>query len=159
MKAAAILAFAVLAAPLAFAAPKRLDDRGSPRSQVNVESRWLHSGEGLGPEQLNALVATIPNLEFRLDTSAYVGKRARIYLVIPEFVQGLRAPNGMRVEWTSRGQFMAGAALPGQRTLVYDGPIQKPSMQESLDLSLYLDARYLERGLRFDPAFEIDVGP
>jgi hypothetical protein len=159
MKAAAAVAILVLAAPLAFAAPKRLDDRASPRSQVNVESRWLHSGEGLNAEQLNAMVATIANLEFRLDTSAYVGKRARIYLVIPEFVQGLRGPGGMRVEWTTRGQFMSGAALPGQRTLVYDGPIQRPSMQESLDLSVYLDARYLERGLRFDPAFEIDVAP
>lgn len=159
MKAAALLAMLVLAAPAALGAPKRLDDRGSPRSVVNVESRWVHAGDGLSAEQLNAMVATVPNLEFRLDTSAYVGKRARIYLVIPELVQGLRGPNGMRVEWTTRGQFMAGAALPGQRTLVYDGLIQRPSMQESLDLSVYLDARYLERGLRFDPAFEIDVAP
>ena len=159
MKVVALLAMLALAAPAALAAPKRLDDRASPRSLVNVESRWVHSGNGLNAEQLNAMVATIPNLEFRLDTSPYVGKRARIYLVIPDFVQGLRAPNGMRVEWTTRGQFMAGAALPGQRALVYDGLIQRPSMQESLDLSIYLDARYLERGLRFDPAFEIDVAP
>jgi len=159
MKSATFLLALLVATSSAVAAPKRLDDRGSPRSQVNVESRWVHSGEGLNPEQMNAMVATIPNLEFRLDTSAYVGKRARIYLVIPEFVQGLRGPNGMRVEWTTRGQFMAGAALPGQRALVYDGPIQRSSMQESLDLSVYLDARYLERGLRFDPVFEIDVVP
>ena len=159
MKAIALCVALALAAATANAAPKRLDDRASPRSQVNVESRWLHSGEGLNAEQLNAMVATVNNLEFRLDTSAYVGKRARIYLVIPEFVQGLRGPAGMRVEWTTRGQFMAGSALPGQRTLVYDGMVQRPSMQETLDLSVFLDARYLERGLRFDPAFEIDVAP
>jgi hypothetical protein len=88
-----------------------------------------------------------------------VGKRARIYLVIPEFVQGLRASTGMRVEWTARGSFLAGSALPGQRALVYDGLVQKPSMHEALDLSVYLDARYLERALRFDPAFEIDAAP
>lgn len=159
MRAAALaLAFA-LAATASAAAPKKLDDRGSPRSLVNVESRWLHSGEGLSPEQLNAMVATVTNLEFRLDTSAYVGKRARIYLVIPEFVQGLRSSAGMRVEWTSRGSFLSGAALPGQRTLVYDGLVQRPTLHEALDLSVYLDARYLERGLRFDPAFEIDVAP
>lgn len=156
--AALALALCIAAFPAA-AAPKRLDDRGSPRSVVNVESRWLHSGEGLTPEQLNAMVATVTNLEFRLDTSAYVGKRARIYLVIPEVVQGLRSPSGMRVEWTSRGNFLAGAALPGQRTLVYDGLVQRPSLHEALDLSVYLDARYLERGLRFDPVFEIDVAP
>jgi hypothetical protein len=155
---ALLLALLVAAVP-APAAPKRLEDRGSPRSIVNAEPRWLHAGEGLGPEQLNAMVATVPNLEFRLDTAAYVGKRARIYLVLPEFVPGLRAQNGMRVEWTSRGSFLAGSALPGQRTLVYDGLVQRPVLHETLDLSVYLDARYLDRGLRFDPTFEIDVVP
>ena len=159
MKRAALWIALMLAAAPALAAPKRLDDRGSPRSVVNVESRWLHAGEGLNAEQLNAMVATITNLEFRLDTAAYVGKRARIYLVIPEFVQGLRASTAMRVEWTSRGSFLAGSALPGQRVLVYDGLVQRPSMHEALDVNVYLDARYLERGLRFDPAFEIDAAP
>jgi hypothetical protein len=149
----------VLATQPALAAPKRLDDRGSPRSIVNVEPRWLHTSDGLTQEQLNAMVATVPNLEFRLDTSAFVGKRARIYLVVPEFVAGLRAPNGMRLEWTSRGSFLAGSALPGQRTLVYDGVVQRPVLHETLDLSVFLDARYLDRGLRFDPTFEIDVVP
>jgi hypothetical protein len=32
-------------------------------------------------------------------------------------------------------------------------------MHEALDLSIYLDARYFERGLRFEPRFEIDVLP
>ena len=159
MRATALALALVVAASAAAAAPKRLDDHASPRSVVNVESRWVHAGEGLNPQQLNAMVATIPNLEFRLDTSAYVGKRARIYLVIPEFVQGLQAPSGMRVEWTARGSFTAGAALPGQRVLVYDGMIQRPALQESLDLSVFLDARHIERALRFDPTFEIDVQP
>jgi hypothetical protein len=78
---------------------------------------------------------------------------------VPEFVAGLRAPNGMRLEWTSRGSFLAGSALPGQRTLVYDGVVQRPVLHETLDLSVFLDARYLDRGLRFDPTFEIDVVP
>lgn len=143
----------------AMAAPKKLDDRGSPRSVVHADSRWAHSGEGLSADETNAMVATIPNLEFRLDTSAYVGKRARIYLVIPDIVPGLRSPTGMRVQWTSRGSLLGGSASPGQRTLVYEGPVQRPTMQEALDLTVHLDARYFERGLRFDPVFEIDVAP
>ena len=156
--AALVLAFALSGTAAAWAGT-RLDDSASPRSQVNVESRWLHSQPGMSPEQFNAMVATVPNLEFRLDTSRYVGKRARIYLVVPDFVPGLRSPSGLRVEWTTRGVFMPGTALPGQRTLVYDGPIQRPMIQESLDLALYLDARHLERGLRLEPRFEIDVAP
>lgn len=159
MKRAAFILVLACAVAAADAAPKKLDDRASPRSVVNTQSRWLHSGEGLTAEQSNAMVATIPNLEFRLDTSAYVGKRARIYLVIPDAVQGLRASSAMRVEWTSRGSFLPGSALPGQRTLVYDGPVQRASLHEALDLSVYLDARYLDAGLRFDPTFEIDVVP
>ncbi|APV48428.1 hypothetical protein BWI17_01235 [Betaproteobacteria bacterium GR16-43] len=150
---------AMLFAALACEAGVRLDDSASPRSRVDVQSRWLHSEEGLTPERMNAMVADITNLEFRLDTSRYVGKRARIYLVVPAFIQGLRSPDGLRVEWRPRGTFLAGSALPGQRTLVYDGPIQRASLHEAFDVSLYLDARYLDRGLRFDPTFEIDVAP
>jgi hypothetical protein len=139
---------------------EKLDDAGSPRSRVDTTVRWLHTNEGLTtPELINAMVATVPNLEFRLDTSRYVGKKARIYLVVPDFMPGLRSPSGLRVEWKTRGAFLAGSALPGTRALVYDGTIKLPSMHEALDLSIYLDARYFERGLRVEPRFEIDVLP
>jgi hypothetical protein len=78
---------------------------------------------------------------------------------MPAFIPGLRSPDGLRIEWRPRGTFLAGSASPGQRTLVYDGPIQRASLHEAFDVSLYLDARYLDRGLRFDPTFEIDVAP
>ncbi|QJR13885.1 hypothetical protein [Usitatibacter palustris] len=155
---AAVLFACAAAAPFAQAGT-RLDDSGSPRSRVEVQSRWLHHDEGLSPERLNAMVADITNLEFRLDTSRYVGKRARIYFVIPDFISGLRSVSGMRVEWRSRGTFLPGSALPGQRALVYDGLIQRPSIHESLDLQIYLDARHIDRITRFDPSFEIDVAP
>jgi hypothetical protein len=154
------LAFALLFVSLGASAGVKLDDSASPRSRVDATVRWLHAGEGLTtPDLLNAMVAKEPNLEIRLDTSPYVGKKARIYLVVPDFMPGLRSPTGMRVEWKTRGTFLAGSALPGARTLVYDGTIQRASIHESLDLSLYLDARHFERGLRFEPSFEIDVLP
>jgi hypothetical protein len=159
MRAIALVLATMLAAATAASAGTRLDDRASPRSQVNIESRFLHSGEGLSPDEFNALVANISSLEFRLDTSRYVGKRGRIYLVVPDLVPGVRSPSAMRIEWKTRGVFMPGSALPGQRTLVYDGPIVKAMTQESLDFVFYLDARHLERGVRFEPAFEIDVAP
>jgi hypothetical protein len=140
-------------------AATRLDDSASPRHVVNVETRWLHAEEGLTPDQLNALVATVTNLEFRLDTSRYVGKRGRIWLVLPDVVPGLRSPEALRVEWTTRGTFLSGSAFAGQRTLVYEGPIRQASLHEALDLRIYLDARHLEANLRLDPMFEIDLAP
>ena len=158
MRAIALLLLTL--ASLGAAAGVKLDDSASPRSRVDATVRWLHTNEGLTtPELINAMVATVPNLEFRLDTSRYVGKKARIFLVVPDFMPGLRTPTGLRVEWKTRGTFLAGTAVPGTRALVYDGPIKLPSMHESLDLSIYLDARYFERGLRFEPTFEIDVLP
>jgi len=144
----------------ALAAPVRLDDSASPRSRIDVKPRWQHVEEGLSdPARLNAMVAEIPNLEVRLATSKFVGKRARIYLVVPDFVSGLRSPAAMRVEWRTRGKLLGGTALPGTRALVYDGVVAQPSLGDILDITLFLDARFMDRGLRFEPHFEIDVAP
>jgi hypothetical protein len=138
-------------------AATRLDDSASPRARVDVTSRWLHTREGLDTVELNAMVAEVRNLEVRLNTAAFVGKRGRIYLTVPAFVTGLQSASGMRVEWQTRGTLMAGTALPGTRSVVYDGPITKAILADFMDFSLFLDARYLQGGLRFEPVFEIET--
>jgi hypothetical protein len=160
MRLAAALAVLALLPAFATAAPVRLDDTASPRSRIDVKPRWAHAEEvGDNPERVNAMLAQVPNLEVRLNTSKYVGKTARIWLVVPDFVPGLRSPNGMRVEWRTRGTLFGGSALPGTRTVVYDGVVRQALVTDFLDLTLHLDARFLERGLRFEPTFEIDVAP
>ncbi len=151
------LAAVALAATTALGAPVRLDDSASPRARVDVTPRWVNADEAAGPEQLNAMVADVANLEVRLNTSKFVGRSARVFLVLPEFVPGLRSPSGMRAEWRSRGVFRPGSALPGARTLVYDGPITQPYLADILDITLFLDARHLERGLRIEPYFELEL--
>jgi hypothetical protein len=138
-------------------AATRLDDSASPRARVDVTSRWLHTREGLDTVELNAMVAEVRNLEVRLNTAAFVGKRGRIYLTVPALVTGLQSASGMRVEWQTRGTLMAGTALPGTRSVVYDGPITKAILADFMDFSLFLDARYLQGGLRFEPVFEIET--
>ena len=157
MRILAALVLACLALPAARAAT-RLDDSASPRSRVDVTSRWLHTQEGLtDPAQLNAMVAEVRNLEVRLNTSAYVGKRGRVYLTVPASTPGLQSPSGMRVEWRTRGTLIAGSALPGTRSLVYDGPITRALLADFMDFSLFLDARFVQAGLRFEPVFEIET--
>lgn len=159
MKRAAAMIIACLVSTAA-AAATRLDDSASPRARVDVSPRWLHTSEGLtDPAQLNAMIADVRNLEVRLNTAAFVGKRGRIYLALPAFTVGLQSASGMRVEWQTRGTLMAGSALPGTRSLVYDGPITKAYLADFLDFSLFLDARYLQGGLRFEPVFEFELAP
>jgi hypothetical protein len=105
------------------------------------------------------MVAEVPNLEVRLNTARYVGKSGRVYLVVPDFVSGLRGATGFRVEWRTRGALLSGSAIPGTRSLVYDGRIATPVLADFLDLTLQLDGRFVDRGLRFEPHFEIEIDP
>lgn len=154
-----MLAFAVaLAACTGTLASTRLDDTLSPRQRVEATPRWLYDGVGdWNEEQLNALVADVRAMEFRLRTAPYVGKNAEIYLAIPQHVSGLKTPTAMRVEWTTRGLFSPGSVLPGNRTLVYRGKITQAVMTDFFDFRIFLDARTSERGIEFDPIFEIDL--
>ena len=159
MKLVAATIVACLVSTAAMAAT-RLDDSASPRARVDVSPRWLHTREGLtDPAQLNAMIADVRNLEVRLNTAAFVGKRGRIYLALPAFTIGLQSASGMRVEWQTRGTLMAGSALPGTRSVVYDGPIAKAFLADFIDFSLFLDARYLQGAVRFEPVFEIELAP
>lgn len=147
----AILAMAACGDALA----QKLDDSPSPKRRLDVEPRWLHNEGYIGsPERLNALVASVPSVEVRLNTAAHVGKRGRIYLVMPQFVQGLASPNAMRLEWRARGAFQSGSALPGERALLYDGPVTSPITGDVLDFNVYIDARHQHAPVRFEPAFE-----
>lgn len=157
----ALLFVAVFACCASAGAATRLDDSLSPRQRVETTTRWLYDGVGdWNEEQMNALVADVSAMEFRLNTAPYVGKNAEIYLTIPGHVSGLRVPTAMRVEWKTRGTFTPGSLIPGDRALVYRGKITASVMSDYFDFRIYLDARTSERGLEFDPVFEIDiVGP
>ncbi len=80
-------------------------------------------------------------VDYRLATARFVGRRARIYYVVPAFVPGLLSPDGLRVEWRSLGKFMSGTARPGERVPVWTGTVGAPWIDESFDLTMHLDLR------------------
>jgi hypothetical protein len=148
--AAAVALFACAGAPA-----QKLDDSPSPKRRIDAEPRWLHNEGYIGsPERLNALVATVASVEVRLNTAAHVGKRGRIYLVMPQLVQGVSSPNAVRLEWRARGAFQSGSALPGEKALLYDGPVTAPITGDVLDFNVHIDARYQQAPVRFEPTFE-----
>lgn len=147
----------VVIVPILAHAGTKLDDSLSPRQRFDIRSRWLHEdGAQESPDRLNALVAEIPGMEVRLNTAGLVGKRVRIYLVLPAFIQGMRAATGMRVEWKARGVFQSGAVAPGARAVLFEGTVTGPVTGDTLDVSIFLDARHVEPSVRFDPVYEFD---
>jgi hypothetical protein len=159
-RAVLLLACVGLSASALAATATRLDDSLSPRQRIQATTTWVYPGTGdLSSDQLNALVAVVPSMEFRLRTSPYVGHDAEIYLSIPRGVSGLRSPTAMRLEWTTHGLFAAGSLTPGSRALVYRGRITDALMTGYFDFRVFLDARTSEFGIEFDPTFEIELLP
>lgn len=151
---ALLVAFATQAAP-----PIRLDDSLSPRQRVEIVPRWVTESGRLSDEQLNALVAEVRQFEVRLNTAPYVGKQAEIYLRLPVAIIGLQSPAGLRLEWRTRGFFAPGSVRPGDRLLLFRGRISQPVMGDTFDFVLQFDGRYIQRGLQFDPIYEIEILP
>ena len=159
MKAGIPALAATLLALAAFpAAGERLDDSLSPQQRIEVTPEWRYEGDAkASAEEFNALVARIRGFEFRFNTTAYVGKTVQIYLVLPLQISGLKSPNAMRVDWQTRGLFASGSAIPGSRNLVFTGTVTQPVTREYFDFQIHIDGRQMDRGLRFDPQFEIEV--
>ena len=142
---------------------ERLDDSSSPRSQVRAS---LDGGGTITSP--NAPVSPIVRVSFgtiqyRLNTSRYVGRRARIFYVLPAGVPGLRSPGALQVTWRTDGLFTSGTGHPGDRVQVWNGVVRDAWINESLDLGWQVDMRQLRltRGapLGFEAYFEIEILP
>lgn len=136
---------------------ERLDDSLSPDQNVLVHLDWLPAPRGvrLSNEQFSTLIGAAPNVEVRLDTRRFVGRRARIYLGLPVQISGLMLPQALRLAWTTRGRFEAGEVFPGQRTLLFEGPIKGPLTGDVLDFTVTLDAREMTGQINLALVYEI----
>ncbi|GER21354.1 hypothetical protein [Variovorax boronicumulans] len=137
----------------------RLDDSTSPRNQIEarIEDSPLVARQG------PTMQVRFGRIEYRLATAAHMGRRARIFYVVPPLINGLRAPVGMQVHWRDGRLFADGSARPGERRPVWNGVVREAWMNDSLDMSLELDARQLRvlpgADLGFEAYFEIEVLP
>ena len=78
-------------------------------------------------------------------------------MCIRDSIKGLRSPAAMRIEWTTRGKLLPGSVLPGDKALVFQGKITEAVMGDFFDFKIFIDGRYLDRGLEFDPVFDIEL--
>ena len=70
--------------PISALCTEILDDSLSPQKQYSVQFKWAHGGNiiDLSQEEFFLMKSTVSGVEVRLNTSAYEGKRARIYLLV-----------------------------------------------------------------------------
>lgn len=139
------------------AAVARLDDSTSPRAQVNADFRNAQPIDG------TSFNLPFGRIEYRLATAPYVGRRARIFYVIPAGVPGLRSPAGLQVQWRGNGAFASGSGRPGDRVPVWSGTVATAWMTETFELTLRIDPRELRlpsgASLSFESIFEIETLP
>jgi hypothetical protein len=150
------------AGALAQSPPQRLEDSASPRGRVSAPVVLSEQGRPLA-DTLHAKFAFVKfgRVDYRLATSAYVGRPVRIYYVVPGFIPWLRSPAGLKVEWQPGARLAGGVARPGERRAVWSGVIQEPWFADSIELSWEVDLAHVDfrHGEQFgmEAFFEIEV--
>jgi len=136
-----------------------LDDSLSPQKQYGIQFQWAHRGsaKNLTKEEFHLLRSTVASVEVRLDTVAYEGRRARIYLRLPRQIEGYSSTEDFLLSWTTDRIFSAGIVRPGNRALLFDGVVGSAVMVEMFTFTLEVDARYLNGKITYAPFYEIET--
>jgi hypothetical protein len=138
-----------MAAPSACAATYRVDDSSSLPRESSAVLDWRNATPSRnGSDALEG----VTSLALRLDVAAWMNRVGRLYLVLPEQTAPIT-----RLQWRTQGRLQPGQALPGQRVLVYQGPIQTPWLEERIDLIIEASGSRLSGMQLLNFHFEIDV--
>ena len=137
------------AAPQAGAATYRLDDSASLPRESNALLRWRSAVPTRdGDDTLEGTIGVV----LRLDVGAWVNHNGRVFLVLPEQVAPVN-----RLSWRTQGRLQPGQIGPGQRVLVYEGPIATPWLEDRLELAIEASGARLAGTQPVSFHFEIDV--
>ena len=146
-----LIAFAVKATPAWAAswATFAVDDSMSQVQASAVQMRWhdaLPSRKGS-----NLLDATM-DVHIVLNVSPWVGKLARIYMVMPQLPQ-----SSLTIQWATSGNLQPGRLSSGQRNLVFQGIVPGPRIEDTIHVTAFADARDQTTPQRVNFTFEIEV--
>lgn len=127
----------------------RVDDSASQVLASNVRMKW----DSIAPRSgENPTVSGDVGILVRLDTSPWVGRQGRIYMMLPA-----QASGEITATWSSQGRLMPGVLRSGERTLVYAGLLPAGLLEDTLRLTLQADGGKLVRAEQLNFSFEIDV--
>ena len=90
---------------------ERLDDSLSPRQQLDLDLQWKYQNrlEQLDEAQFQAMFGQPRKVEIRLNTSASVGQRARISLLMPVEIRFLYYPSSLSISWITNWLINSGS--------------------------------------------------
>jgi hypothetical protein len=148
--ASAVLGLVVLAAPpLAAAETFRVDDTATLPSETTTLLRWRELAPSRGAQ---ATLEGSTAVAVRLNLAAVLNRTGRLYLVLPK-----QGTTPVRVSWTTQGRLLPGEITPGLRTVVYQGQVTSPYLDETLALQIEADGNLLPGMQRLDFHFEFDA--
>ncbi len=147
-------------ASLPVLAGERIESRYFPGPNLDLQARWLVPA----PQRLRAepglrsiYVAESPFTELRLLVPpAFVGKRVRIFLLVPGRVTGMSGQAGFEAEWRTQGVFLPGKSRAGDRVLFYEGTVPSTPLRDFVAYTFKVDDRHTSGPVRFEPEYEIE---
>ena len=111
--------------------------------------RWRHA---LPSRNTSSQLDASLDVRIVLDLKAWVGKPARIYMVMPPLPQ-----SSLTVQWVTQGTLLAGRLSGGQRQLVFQGAVPGARLEDTLHVTASADARDPVTPSQVNFRFEIEV--
>jgi hypothetical protein len=146
---AVLAATALVPAPPCVAATHRVDDSGTLPIESTALLRWRQTApSSTRDDTLEGATA----VAVRLNLAPWTDRDASLFLVFPQ-----QESAATRVRWTTQGRLLPGEISPGERVLVYRGPITSPVLEETLTLHIEADGNRLARVQQLNFHFEIDT--
>jgi hypothetical protein len=134
------------------ASPIRLDDSGSHALAPHVQMQWRHvPGSSITKQGADQMEAAL-RAAIQIDTQAHAGKIGRIYMVLP--ADGGAA---LQLQWQTQGRLLPGRLSPGQRALVFQGPLPSPGLTDQLQLQVLADSQWAAASRRLSFHFELEM--
>ena len=127
-----------------------VDDSMSQVQAGAAPLRWRHALPS-SRNEANLLDATL-DVRIVLNLSPWVGKPARIYMVMPPLPQ-----SSLSVQWTTAGALLPGRLSGGQRQLVFQGVVPGARLEDTMRVTASTDARDAATPPRVNFTFEIEV--
>lgn len=134
----------------AHAATYRIDDSASIPRDSTVAMTW--SGSERHTRRATSQLEGQFSVLLRLDTSPFVQRSGRLYLVLDDAGIG-----PVKARWTTLGRLQSGVVQAGQRTLVYSGTIAERQIEDRLVLTVQTDAAHYSGLRQLNFRFEIDL--
>lgn len=134
----------------ASAATFRVDDSGTRISSPLVPMRWRTLVPGRGSDNTAEGQAQVA---LRLNVLPWLNQRGRIYLTLAP------APSGdtIRASWRTQGRLLPGSVQSGGRTVIYEGALPSPTIEETIELTITADGRGLASPQALQFSFEIET--